>query len=100
MYVKIKCEEAQGRLVHLLSCFSLQVSPAAFTPELSDRERFPYFFRTRAALSTFNGARLSFMRQFNWSRVSVIAPQTQYFIKASQFNHLHTTEKLECILVV
>ena len=66
-----------------------QVSPAAFTPELSDRAEYPTFFRTRAALTTFNPARIAFVRAFGWRRVAILTRQTNYFIKVSLVRGAH-----------
>ncbi|ELU10782.1 hypothetical protein CAPTEDRAFT_200216 [Capitella teleta] len=58
----------------------IQISPAAFDPDLSQRTKYPYFFRTRAALTTFNAARKSLLDHFSWTRIAIIARQTDYFI--------------------
>ncbi|ELU09867.1 hypothetical protein CAPTEDRAFT_178683 [Capitella teleta] len=69
----------------------VQLSPASFDPDLSQRTKYPYFFRTRAALTTFNAARRSLLDQFNWTRIAIITRQTDYFITTTDM----LTEYLE-----
>jgi hypothetical protein len=39
---------------------------------LSDRQKFPFFFRTVAVESAHNAARLAFLRHFRWDSVSFL----------------------------
>ena len=49
-----------------------QISHAATSAGLSDRQKFPNFFRTAIAESTHNAARLAFLRLQQWDSVSVL----------------------------
>ena len=60
---------------------SFQVAPTPFTPTLSNRELYPYVFRIRAALTTFNPTRVAFIKSLGWKRVAIITRQTDYFLQ-------------------
>ena len=51
---------------------AIQVSFGATSPALSDRERFPKFFRTIPSEITGNSLRFAVMELFNWTRVATI----------------------------
>ena len=40
--------------------------------ELSDRTRYPYFFRTIASAARLNPVQLAIMRQFGWGKVATL----------------------------
>uniref|UniRef100_A0A0P5B4G1 Metabotropic GABA-B receptor subtype n=1 Tax=Daphnia magna TaxID=35525 RepID=A0A0P5B4G1_9CRUS len=50
----------------------VQISHAATSAGLSDRQKFPFFFRTVAVESAHNAARLAFLRHFRWDSVSFL----------------------------
>lgn len=49
-----------------------QISHAATSAGLSDRQKFPFFFRTVAVESAHNAAILAVLRHFRWDSVSVL----------------------------
>jgi gamma-aminobutyric acid type B receptor len=49
------------------------VSFGSTTPALSDREEFPYFFRTVMPDSSHNPARIAFIRRFKWDTVTTFS---------------------------
>lgn len=51
----------------------LQVSFGSLSPALSDREEFPYFFRTVMPDSAHNPARIAFIRHFKWDTVTTFS---------------------------
>ncbi|XP_077867209.1 gamma-aminobutyric acid type B receptor subunit 2-like [Saccoglossus kowalevskii] len=57
----------------------VQVGYTATYPDLSDRERFPLFFRTRMAQTAFTDARIRLMEEFGWDRVAVLHQDMQKF---------------------
>ena len=49
-----------------------QVSYAAMSPALSDRETYPSFFRLAAADASHNTARKTLIQHFRWNTVAAI----------------------------
>ncbi|ELT87738.1 hypothetical protein CAPTEDRAFT_22448, partial [Capitella teleta] len=54
------------------------VSYGCMSPSLSNRERFPQFFRTVQPEVTQNPARIELMRLFDWDRVAIIQQSYEY----------------------
>lgn len=50
-----------------------KVSFGSTAPALSDREEFPYFFRTVMPDSSHNPARIAFIRRFKWDTVTTFS---------------------------
>ncbi|XP_070554748.1 gamma-aminobutyric acid type B receptor subunit 2-like [Ptychodera flava] len=50
----------------------IQVSYAGSSPSLSNRQKYPYLFRTIPSMEEFNPARLAFIRTAGWTRVATI----------------------------
>lgn len=50
----------------------LQLSYGDTDPLLSDRDKYPNFFRTVPSDSDYNPARLALLRHFNWSSVGTL----------------------------
>nr|XP_006811622.1 PREDICTED: gamma-aminobutyric acid type B receptor subunit 2-like [Saccoglossus kowalevskii] len=50
----------------------VQVSYAGSAPSLSNRVKYPYYFRTLPAMDGFNAAILAFIKTFNWYRIGII----------------------------
>ncbi|XP_021930539.1 metabotropic glutamate receptor 3-like isoform X2 [Zootermopsis nevadensis] len=55
-----------------------QISYMATSPSLSDRDRFPYFFRTVPSDVNQAHAMLEILRKFNWTYVSVVYSDNEY----------------------
>ncbi|ELU13426.1 hypothetical protein CAPTEDRAFT_196516 [Capitella teleta] len=55
------------------------VSYGCMSPSLSNRDRFPHFFRTVQPEVTQNPARIELMRLFEWDRVAIIQQSYEYF---------------------
>lgn len=49
------------------------MSFGSLSPALSDREEFPYFFRTVMPDSAHNPARIAFIRHFKWDTVTTFS---------------------------
>lgn len=65
---QLKLFELYIRIAHML-----QVSFGSLSPALSDREEFPYFFRTVMPDSAHNPARIAFIRHFKWDTVTTFS---------------------------
>ena len=60
-----------------VDCF--QLSYASSSPTLSDRKRFPNFFRVIAPDQTLNAAKVALMEKFNWKKVATINQALEFF---------------------
>ncbi|XP_045169714.2 gamma-aminobutyric acid type B receptor subunit 1-like [Mercenaria mercenaria] len=56
-----------------------QISFASTSPALSDRKRFPRFFRIGIPDQKLNPAKVDLMRQFNWKKVATINQAMEFF---------------------
>ena len=52
--------------------FVFQLSFADTNPELSDRSKYPRFFRNVPSDSDYNPARVQLLKHFNWTRVGTL----------------------------
>lgn len=72
---KVMCVGKQlkfaGLTVFLSACFKVSFGVSA--PALSDRDQFPYFFRTVMPDSSHNPARIAFIRRFKWDTVTTFS---------------------------
>ena len=59
--------------------FTSQVSFAATSPALSNREEYPTFYRLVAADSSHNAARKTFIQHFGWNTVATIHQDSEIF---------------------
>lgn len=56
------------------------MSYGSTSPALSDRSKFPLFFRTIAPESTRNAARVAFVNHFGWRTVTTFTQSENYFL--------------------
>ncbi|XP_006811624.1 gamma-aminobutyric acid type B receptor subunit 1-like, partial [Saccoglossus kowalevskii] len=61
----------------------LQVSYAGSAPSLSNRAKYPYFFRTLSSMEEFNAAILTFLKQFQWEHIAVLHEIKEPFTSTS-----------------
>lgn len=61
------------------SCCCAQISYGSSSPALSNRERFPTFFRTHPSANLQNPAQLWLFRKFNWTRIYVLQEISEVF---------------------
>lgn len=67
------CSHVTESVASITSYWNIvQISHAATSAGLNDRQKFPYFFRMATAEATHNAARLHFLRRFRWDAVSVL----------------------------
>uniref|UniRef100_A0A8C4QFY0 Gamma-aminobutyric acid type B receptor subunit 2 n=1 Tax=Eptatretus burgeri TaxID=7764 RepID=A0A8C4QFY0_EPTBU len=57
----------------------LQLSFAATTPVLADKNKYPYFFRTVPSDNAVNPAIIRFLQRFKWKRVGTLTQDVQRF---------------------
>lgn len=57
----------------------LQLSFAATTPELADKKKYPYFFRTVPSDNAVNPAILKLLKHYHWKRVGTLTQDVQRF---------------------
>lgn len=64
--------------LYYIECF--QVSFGSKSPVLSDRKKFPLFFRTVTPDSSHNAARISFIKHFGWEAVATFSQSENAFL--------------------
>ncbi|OXB73835.1 UNVERIFIED_CONTAM: hypothetical protein H355_010230, partial [Colinus virginianus] len=57
----------------------MQLSFAATTPELADKKKYPYFFRTVPSDNAVNPAILKLLKYYQWKRVGTLTQDVQRF---------------------
>ncbi|XP_077867208.1 gamma-aminobutyric acid type B receptor subunit 2-like [Saccoglossus kowalevskii] len=62
----------------------LQIACSNNWPELSDRSRFPFYFRTAMPQTLFAPARIAILRQFGWKQVAIMHRDDNSFNQASK----------------
>ncbi|CRK94045.1 CLUMA_CG007569, isoform A [Clunio marinus] len=68
------CPEVTESLAKVVPYWNIiQVSFGSTAPALSDREEFPYFFRTVMPDSAHNPAKIAFIRRFKWDTVTTFS---------------------------
>ncbi|XP_073821590.1 gamma-aminobutyric acid type B receptor subunit 3 [Musca autumnalis] len=68
------CSEVTESLAKVVPYWNIvQVSFGSTSPALSDRQEFPYFYRTVAPDSSHNPARIAFIRRFAWDTVTTFS---------------------------
>ena len=60
-----------------------QLSFAATTPELADKKKYPYFFRTVPSDNAVNPAILKLLKYYQWKRVGTLTQDVQRFSEVS-----------------
>lgn len=60
-----------------------QLSYGSSSPALSDRQRFPLFFRTHPSATLHNPARIKLFQKFGWTRISTIQETQEVFTSVS-----------------
>ena len=59
------------------------MSYGSVSPALSDKSRYPKFFRTSSSDVGMNPVRIAMMKQFNWKRVATISESLEIFTKVN-----------------
>lgn len=66
-----------------------QLSYGSSSPALSNRQRFPTFFRTHPSATLHNPTRVQLFQKWKWTRIATIQQTTEVFTSVSSFNLLH-----------
>ena len=69
-------------------CLLLKISFGSSSPALSDRHRFPTFFRTHPSAIIHNPTRIQLMQKFGWSRIAILQQTEEVFISVSNIANL------------
>ncbi|KAF5289126.1 hypothetical protein FQA39_LY15228 [Lamprigera yunnana] len=81
--------------------YFLQVSYGSKSPLLSDRSKFPLFFRTVAPDSSHNSARISFIKHFGWNTVATLSVSQQpYLLSWNKFVHELEASNVYCVATI
>lgn len=65
-----------------------QLSYGSSSPALSNRQRFPTFFRTHPSATLHNPTRVQLFQKWKWTRIATIQQTTEVFTSVSAFNLL------------
>lgn len=60
------------------------------SPALSNRERFPTFFRTHPSATIHNPTRIKLFKRFGWKKIAVILEAEEVFISVSVLSNSNT----------
>ncbi|GJQ84523.1 GABA-B-R3 [Trypoxylus dichotomus] len=78
------CSNVSESLAHMAIYWNiLQVSYGSTSPILSDRNKFPLFFRTAAPESSKNPARIAFLKHFKWNTVATFSQSENEYLMPS-----------------
>lgn len=62
-----------------------QLSYGSSSPALSNRQRFPTFFRTHPSATLHNPTRVQLFQKWKWTRIATIQQTTEVFTSVSTF---------------
>ncbi|RZB39861.1 gamma-aminobutyric acid type B receptor subunit 2, partial [Asbolus verrucosus] len=75
------CSNVTESLAHVVPYWNiLQISFGSTSPTLSDRKKFPLFFRTVAPDSSHNTAKIQFVKRFGWKVVATFCQSEDEFL--------------------
>lgn len=63
--------------------FRWQLSYGSSSPALSNRQRFPTFFRTHPSATLHNPTRVQLFQKWKWTRIATIQQTTEVFTSVS-----------------
>lgn len=67
-----------------ISLSFVQLSYGGSSPALSNRERFPTFFRTHPSATVHNPTRVKVFQKFKWTQISTIQETQELFTSVSR----------------
>lgn len=73
---------SHSAMCHLCSPAS-QLSYGSSSPALSNRQRFPTFFRTHPSATLHNPTRVQLFQKWKWTRIATIQQTTEVFTSVS-----------------
>lgn len=74
-----------------------QLSPYASSDALSDKKRFPYFFRTVSPDRFMIKATVNFMKQIGWEYISIIYSEDEFGYNANKFVRKFAEQEGLCV---
>ncbi|XP_050497155.1 gamma-aminobutyric acid type B receptor subunit 2 [Diabrotica virgifera virgifera] len=87
MVLGSRCSNVTEKLAHIVSYWNIiQISFGSTSPSLSDRNKFPLFFRTATTDSSHNTAKVQFVKEFGWKVVATFTENENAFLLP--VNHL------------
>ncbi|XP_072377910.1 gamma-aminobutyric acid type B receptor subunit 2 [Diabrotica undecimpunctata] len=87
MVLGSRCSNVTEKLAHIVSYWNIiQISFGSTSPSLSDRNKFPLFFRTATTDSSHNTAKVQFVKEFGWKVVATFTQNENEFLLP--VNHL------------
>ena len=60
-----------------------QLSTVAVSPTLSNKDKYPWFFRVSGPELKLNPARLAMMAEFGWQKVAILYQSREFLIAVS-----------------
>ncbi|KAF2880965.1 hypothetical protein ILUMI_25181, partial [Ignelater luminosus] len=102
MLLGTSCSNVTESLANIMPYWNiLQVSYGSTSPVLSDRTKFPLFFRTVAPDSSHNAARISFIKHFGWSTVATLTlSQQPYLLSLNNFVNELEAANISCVATI
>lgn len=92
---KLITEKLACRIEISLTSFCFQLSFGGSSPVLSDRDRYPFFYRMGTPDQKYIMARIELMKKYNWSRIATIHQAIEFFsvvsISSSIYMFLYLT---------
>ena len=64
----------------VLFCFFFQIGYSASSPQFSNKEKYPLYFRTATSETMENPARVALLKHFKWKRVALIVENFDIFV--------------------
>lgn len=58
------------------------------SPALSDRQRFPTFFRTHPSATIHNPTRVKLFKKFKWTRIAIIIEAEEVFVTVTKLHFI------------
>ncbi|EFA01604.1 gamma-aminobutyric acid type B receptor subunit 2 [Tribolium castaneum] len=102
MLLGTSCSNVTESLAHVVPYWNiLQVSFGSTSPTLSDRKKFPLFFRTVAPDSSHNAAKVNFVKHFGWRVIATFCQSENKFLLP--LNNLIThfeNENISCVTTI
>ena len=74
-----KCIFSIERDYYHCLCICPQIAWGSASPVLSDRKRFPNFYRVIAPDQKLNPAKIALLEEFNWKKVATINQALEFF---------------------
>ena len=64
----------------ILNLFFSQIGYSTSSPQFSDKEKFPLYFRTSTSETMENPSRVALLRHFKWKKVGLIVQNLDIYV--------------------